>query len=273
MRKLLTLAAAVLLICFIPKAEAAHGFADLSGHWSEEHMVKMADAGVIIGYGGGVMPDRAVTHREAAIMLARMFGTGAGDVSDVPDSAMNRFEAFTVIRGAFRLPNAPPGFSSRFPDMADIPGLTDILAMEYAGMIFGKSGRLALNDAVTRAEFATLLSRGAGVIIDSDADFEGAELPRVFISKPGLTVSGLTVESLTVAQGAGSGSITLANSDIGSLNIFGGGQITLAGTSVTLLVIDAAGISVFACAGSLIESAVIRYDDAILDIEGEFLDI
>jgi hypothetical protein len=266
MRKLITLIlAAVFAAGLFPVAFAVSvsDFNDVAGHWGEAHLTKLIEAGVIVGDGrGNAMPDRLITHWEAAIMLSKVFGVSYND--DVPKLGMSRLEAFTAIRNAFRIPSAARSFLSAFPDIDDVAGGAQdhILAMEAAGMIAGKNGRIAPADAVTRAEFAALLAKCAGLIIDGDTDFENAEWERAVIRRPGLTVKSLTVEYLTIAQGVGDGGVTLENCDAGSLYVFGGGKdsIRLVDSNVTGLIMDplpSGGVRVFVDESSLVEGMTI----------------
>jgi hypothetical protein len=212
-------------------------------------------------------------------IIAAGFMAGSGGKFD-PQRGIPREEAFTALRNAFGFPKAPETFDSAFPDFDEVPlwAQDSVLAMEAAGMINGKNGLIAPSDSITRAEFAALLSRGIGVFIDSDTGFEGAEKVRAFIRKPGLTAENLTVEYLTVAQGVSGGGVTLDGCDIGSLYVFGGGtdSIRLINTNVTELVINTAvtgGVRVFVDENSLVELVVIYSEGAVLDVEGEVLDV
>ncbi|MCL2003238.1 MAG: S-layer homology domain-containing protein [Oscillospiraceae bacterium] len=302
----------------IPAALAnVQDFNDVAGHWGEEHLTKLIQAGVIAGDGkGNAMPDKAIERYEAAIMLSKVFGLNSLDLEDAvtghysditaeslyvddyinniiaagfmvgtggafePNRGIPRDEAFTAVRNAFRLPDAPEAFVSAFPDFGEVPDWAEghILAMEAAGMIAGKNGLIAPADAVSRAEFATLLAKAAGVFIDEDTDFDGAELERAIIRSPGLTADSLTAEFLVVAQGVGSGDVTLDGCDVGVLYLFGGGtdSVYLTGTSVTELVINTSvtgGVRVVADEGSLVESVKIYSEGAVLDGDGEILNV
>ncbi|MCL1807320.1 MAG: S-layer homology domain-containing protein [Oscillospiraceae bacterium] len=244
------LLAAVFTVYQLPAAVSADAtaFHDVAGHWGEAHLVKLIEAGVMIGDGNGkAMPDRELQGSEAAVMLAKIFGIDVLSLDEAltgyfrTGSVVSREEAFVTIRKVFQIPDAPVSFTSAFPDYNNVSwGAEDhLLAMEYAGMISGKNGKIAPKDAVTRAEFAALLSKGIGDFIDKNADFANAEMRNTLIRKPGVTVENLTVEQLTVARGAGSGSILLQNCDIGTLHIGGGGEIHLINTNVTELIVNA----------------------------------
>ena len=318
LRKMMSLtAAAVFAGSLLPAALAADvsDFNDVAGHWGESHLSKMIEAGVIAGDGKGrAMPDKAIERYEAAIMLAKVFGLSLLDLDDAvtgqytditagspyvdeyinnviaagfmigtgnqfePNRGIPREEAFTALRNAFQIPDAPASYVSVFPDFDAVPAWArgHILAMEASGMIAGKNGRIAPAAVITRAEFAALLSKGAGDFIDADADFEDAELERAVIRKPGLTVSNLTAEALTVAQGVGGGDATFENCDVGVLYVRGGGDnsIRLIGSNVTELVIDTAltgGVRIVIDEESLVETVKIHSEGATLDGGGTVL--
>jgi hypothetical protein len=233
-------------------AAAAQIFNDIAGHWAEAHLTEMAQMGIIVGDGrGNALPDRLITRREASLMLDNIFGTLEPVGADTaPNGVITREEAFTSIREAFRLPAAPNSLISAFPDFEEVSGWAqnDILAMEAAGIIAGKNGMIAPSDSVSFAEYAVLLSKSAGMFINQDTDFAGAETERALIIKSGITVQNLTAEYLIIAQGADA--VLLENCDIGSLYIYGGGIVRLAGSFVTELY---GAPSVYADENSLIE--------------------
>jgi hypothetical protein len=242
MRKFAILALAAVFI--IPAALAAGRpeFHDVAGHWAEEHLVKMIEADILRGDGtGNALPNQPIRWHEVDIMLARVFG--ADPV--YPDSGRNReiarHEAITAAVGSFDLPPVPLSFTSRFSDFSSVPegSRASVLVMEAAGILVGKDGKIAPYDTFTRAEFITMVSRITGVIIDNDTNFNNAEVARAFIRYPGLTVTGLTAEFLTVAQGVSD--TTFANCDIGTLYLRGGeGSVDLAGSYVTEMQINTA---------------------------------
>ncbi|MDR0325816.1 MAG: S-layer homology domain-containing protein [Oscillospiraceae bacterium] len=319
-RKLAAMAVtAVFTVSLLPAALSASvsDFKDVAGHWGESHLGKMIEAGVIAGDGkGNAMPDKRIERYEAAIMLSKIFGLNnltladavTGNYTDItaaspyveeyinniiaagfmvggagkfePNRDIPREEAFTALRNAFRIPDAPEAYESSFPDFEDVSDWAEghILAMEAAGMIAGKNGKIAPNDTITRAEFAALLSKGVGMFIDAEFDFEGAEHERAIVRNPGLTLENLTIEVLTIAQGVGDGDVTLENCDIGVLFIRGGGEnsIHLINSNVTEMIIDTAvtgNVRIVIDETSLVEMVRIYSEGAVLDNEGTVLEV
>jgi hypothetical protein len=200
----LILAAALTLSAF-PASIAADApvFTDVSGHWGAEHLTRLIEEGIIVGDGRGrAMPDRRITDYEADIMLGKAIGNGHGTGrSAIFNTALPRESALRWIFDFFQFPDALPSFRSEFTDfvLASDWAKASILALEYAGIISGRGGKIAPKDTITRAEFAALLSKAVCAFIDEDADFKDAELERVIIRRPGITVKNLTAECVIIA--------------------------------------------------------------------------
>jgi hypothetical protein len=234
------------LIALFLSVSLTAGFHDVAGHWGEPHLTMLIEAGIIVGDGrGNAMPDKPIERVEAEIMLSKTFGLFNRELAGLipgDGAVIVREEAFSAIRAAFNIPVASLAFASKFDDFTDVSEWARgcILAMEADGKIAGKNGRIAPRDAVTRAEFAAMLAKSAGLFIEGDADFNQAELERAVIRSPGAAIKNLTVESLIIAHGAGN--VTLEQCDIGVLLILGGGPVTLTGSYVTLLETNGAGV-------------------------------
>jgi hypothetical protein len=258
MKKLVALTlAAILTLSAFPLASAADvsTFKDVANHWGAEHLSKLINAGIIVGDGKGyALPDRAVTFSEADVMLSKVLGL---EYNYVQNAAMPRENAINLIYGAFFGVSVylPPWFQSSYTDFDTVSEefKEAILVMEYTGLIRGMGdGRIAPHGTVTRAEFAALLSNAAGVFIDKDTDFKGAELGRAIIRGADVTVKNLTAEYLFVA--GGSGNITLEGCDIGVFRAYGSGKLNLASTNVTEL--NSALLDVTADANSIVERTI-----------------
>lgn len=312
--------ALVFTFSLLPAAMAANvaDFTDVANHWGKVHLTKMIEAGIIAGDGQGhAMPDKPIERYEAAIMLSKVFGLNNLDLEDAitgnftdiaitdtyVDTYINnivavgfmkgdagkfdlyrsipRKEAFTALRKALRLPDAPADYTSKFPDFDDVSDWAQghVLAMEAAGLISGKDGKIAADDTITRAEFAAILSKAVGTFIDSDTDFEDATLNRAIIRKPGLTVENLTVtDYMIIAHGVGEGDATLEGCDINSLDVYGGGEnsIHLNNTSVTTLTIETTvtgAVRIAADADSILETVRVNSDGVKISSTGSVVKI
>jgi hypothetical protein len=240
MKKRLAALALTVLFCVLPAAAAdVSAFTDVSGHWAEEHLTKLIEAGVIAGDGKGrAMPDRSVILSEMITMLEKSLGVYTPGVEVVydPNPALLREDVLAYIRINFAFPSAPPYFRSKFTDFDTVSSGAGeaVLALEYAGMISGRRGRIAPQENITRAEFAALLSKAVCAFIDENTDFKGAELERAIIRRPGLTVKNLTAEYLHIFQN--NGGATLEGCDLGTVYIGGGGgsgDVYIVGSNVT----------------------------------------
>jgi hypothetical protein len=200
------------------------------------------------------MPDRPVTHSEADVMLAKSFGFEHSYEKSPP---LPREIALLMIRRAVPLSGAPPWFVSTFTDFDEISENPDnrreaVLALEYARMISGWNGKIHPHDTVTRAEFAAMLSKLICVFIDEDTDFESAELERVVIRRPGITVKNLTAEYAVIAAYADG--VTLEGCDMGTVRMYAGADtVYLAGTSIAELYKGDAGSGVISDEDSIVE--------------------
>jgi len=232
MKKLTALLiAATLTLSVFPAAVAGDvsTFHDVAGHWGEVHLTKMIEARIIVGDGRGyAMPDKPVTRSEAEVMVYKLVGLEY-NYKESPD--LPREGAISLIYGFFGDEEPPLSFRSSFTDFDEVSDSRkySVLVLEYMGLISGWNGKIFPHDTVTRAEFAALLSKAAGVFINEDTDFEGAELERATIRTPGITVKNLTAEYLFVDAMDG---VTLEGCDIGTV-VCRDGVIHLVNTSVT----------------------------------------
>jgi hypothetical protein len=258
LKKRLTTLALTAVFALLPAAIAADGFTDVAGHWGEEHLTRLIEAGVIVGDGRGrAMPERPVALYEADVMLSKVFGYDMTGM-EIDRPLPLRQDALAIIRNAFRLPDAPPSFRSKFTDFYDVSeGLRGAVgALEYAGLISGRRGKIAPRDTITRAEFAALLSKSICAFIDEDTDFKGAELARAVVRRADITVKNLTAEYLFIAE---ADNVTLEGCDLGTIFILGNeGSLRLVKTNVTEL-FSAESVSISTDGGSIIEQPTPRW--------------
>ena len=121
-----------------PEVTAANPFSDVpAGEWYTDAVIWAAANGIVVGCGDGTFrPEMAVTRAQAAVMLCGYAAFAGRDVTVRADL-------------------------SAFGDAADIPAWAQA-EMQWANaekLILGRDGKLlAPNDAVTRAEMASILS-------------------------------------------------------------------------------------------------------------------
>lgn len=166
----------------------AEGFADISGHWSEEYVARLAEKKVISGYADNTFsPANAVTRAEFVKMLTALFdvkASGGADFADVPADAwyaeavcaatqnglvfgadgkflpqdnISRQDAAVII---YRLCGGAGG-NAQFGDYAEIADYAKeaVSSLAAAGIIAGSDGNFYPGNTLTRAEAAVILCK------------------------------------------------------------------------------------------------------------------
>lgn len=130
-----------------PPADQDAELKDVSGHWAEKEIKRLAEAGVITGDSqNNFHPNQAVTRAEVAAMCARAYRltVGASAVS------------FTDISGHW--------------------AETEILACAQQGYFLGASGAFFPGNAITREELAVVVARIKGLTPEGRPDYtDGAQ--------------------------------------------------------------------------------------------------
>ena len=121
-----------------PAVTAENKFSDVpTGQWYTNAVIWAAENGIVAGCGDGTFrPDAAVTRAQAAVMLCGFAAFSGDDVTARADL-------------------------SAFGDAADVPSWAqaELQWTVARQLIVGRDGKLlAPNDAVTRAEMASILS-------------------------------------------------------------------------------------------------------------------
>ena len=121
-----------------PAVTAENKFSDVpAGQWYTNAVIWAAENGIVVGCGDGTFrPDAAVTRAQAAVMLCGFAAFSGDDVTARADL-------------------------SAFGDAADVPAwaVAELQWTVARQLIVGRDGKLlAPNDAVTRAEMASILS-------------------------------------------------------------------------------------------------------------------
>ncbi|PSL48590.1 S-layer family protein [Salsuginibacillus halophilus] len=177
------------MILAAPSASAAP-FTDVENHWAEAEIQEMTAAGHIQGYGDGTFgPDDKISRAEASAMLTRGFDlngdsetalqfadletdhpfihyisavTEAGLFEGYEDNLFKPENSITRAESAATLEREvgfDPQETASFADAVGHWAQDTIENLAGSGIINGyDSDTFAPNDAVTRAEFATLLS-------------------------------------------------------------------------------------------------------------------
>ncbi|OSX53622.1 N-acetylmuramoyl-L-alanine amidase [Anoxybacillus ayderensis] len=174
-------------------------FVDVAdGHWAKNEIDFLANAQIINGYQVGqtseFRPARSVTRAEAAKMIVSALGQtewkdgtlsfqdipnnhwargwiaravqlgimgGDGTTNFRPNDSLSRAQMSIVLVNAFSLPSKGAAVEAApvFKDTTGHWALAHINRLYYHGIANGRNGQFFPKDAISRAEFATLLAR------------------------------------------------------------------------------------------------------------------
>ncbi|MDF1616968.1 S-layer homology domain-containing protein [Petrocella sp. FN5] len=183
--------------------------------WFEDAVIMAFTAGIVQGHNNQFKPDDRITRQEAAI----------------------------VLTNAFQLIGTDAYAYSTYADAADVAtwAATQMSVLVEKGYMQGRSNNvLAPMSNLTRAEAVTLLSNIAGELITepgtvTDMTYEG----NLVISSTGVVLKDTIIKgNLYITQGVADGEVDLDNVKVlGELVAFGGGEntITLTNTEVGTL--------------------------------------
>ena len=177
---------------------SAQSFSDLpQGAFYTEPVLRLNQAGVILGYPDGtIRPTAPITRQDAMVMLQRALrvradGTGELSFADAGEVASYALEAVAAF--------ADKGY------MQGRPG-----------------GLIAPEHPITRAEFVTLLDNMIAAVYPTEqAQLETGDI--LLVNEPGVTVSGQTADTVLIAQGVGEGTVVLENVIADRVEVLGGG--------------------------------------------------
>ncbi len=68
------------------ESQTENPFSDTQGHWAEETISAMAQAGYVKGYGDVFKPDQTISRQEAAAIFYRVYQPASAEVTDFNDS-------------------------------------------------------------------------------------------------------------------------------------------------------------------------------------------
>lgn len=264
LRRLTTLAlsASLALGLAVPAGAAFRDFGDVKGHWAAATLERAYDAGILKGLEPTVMaPDQTITKAQAVTVLCRVLHvTGEGDASGLKlpadawyrqdaakgvyaglldasdagtlDQPIGRADAFRLFVDAFQIGKAAPDDAvlDRFPDALTLTAdqRTAAATLVADGVVDGIDGRLAGDQALTRAQFVTILYRladryqaavdygGGSAVLSGDAALIGVTAERLWFDQSTANVS-LTDTSAAL--------VALCTDRLDSLSVAGTGTI------------------------------------------------
>lgn len=111
-----------------PQPSPTPVFSDIAGHWAEQEMIKMYNAGIVKGTDGKALPNESITRAEFATLLVNALGLTA---------------------------SSPMTFADANPDAWYYEPLSKAV---HAGLLKGYSAdRVGPNDTITREQMATMV--------------------------------------------------------------------------------------------------------------------
>lgn len=247
-------------------------FSDFPNDWSTQAMTEAVENGLLGGVSDGVIaPSGLLTRAQMAAIINRAFGatetaslSGYTDVAQSdwyytdmamavqmgtfvgegggrlnPNSAITREEAFCVLARAFSIDTASASTLSQFSDNRAVSSWAReaVAGMIANGCVSGyEDGTLRPQGTITRAEFASVMSRLVDQYISEAGNVTTDEDGNVLVRTAGVTLSDMTIDGdLILADGIGTGDVTLDGVTVeGRLLIRGGGSDSIHITDSTI---------------------------------------
>lgn len=236
--------------------ETVQGFGDIEGHWAESAIKVHIDRGNVSGYGDGTFkPDGEISVAEAATILNRCFGFdemilndqdeswfadelakatyyGYLDQSNVmPNEDANRIEVLEMLNSIIDCQEEKVKSELKeFTDMIDFDEGSRLLVSEFnqLGIIDGfQDNTFKPKNAVTRAEFLTMLDKITGYIVKTEEDLKNIpdDVEKITIIGDDLVIDNVKTDADVYISPGVSGNITFTNNNIdGKLIISGGNE-------------------------------------------------
>ncbi len=206
-KKLISLLLCLVLTVALAAPALAADFTDTRGHWAEDEISTVADAGIVGGFpDGSFRPENNITREQFAKVVANFMGyTKKGDISMYPDVNPNsglapyvamcveagvlggfpdgtmrpgayitREQAAAMLCRAFKLQTE--GLSTTFKDRGSITAKLDpeVAALERTGLITGfNDGNFKPKANLTRAQMMVIISR---LLVTGDGNFITVQL-------------------------------------------------------------------------------------------------
>lgn len=258
----------ILMLSIISAFTFAAEFTDMPDDWSTSALQSAVSNGLIVGYGGKIMPLGALTRAEMATIVNRSFGayvkTSISAFTDVsaskwyfddmslavqmktfigdggsllyPEMLITREQAFLVIARALKLEPTdvvPVGFV----DLNNISSWAkkEVYAMINAGYVKGYNGYINPKNTITRAEFAQIMQNIVKKYIYAPGIYTSVPTGNIMVNVPGATLKDVIIHGdLIIGEGVGDGDLTLDGVTVeGRVIVRGGGvnSIMIIGSS------------------------------------------
>lgn len=241
------------------KVISASRYSDIAGHWAEKSLVNAVENGFISGMTNTtVAPDSLITRAEMSAMLVRIFepitsesisnfrdvrqfdwyysslqravamGIISGDGTNMyPNAPITRQEACALLSRAFSIQDRLD-LSGRYTDANSIASWAydSVSACASMGALRSVNGAINPNEAITRAEFASMIYSIVQSFDSSIVDsIQGRDCNSAIITAPsGVYEDILFNGNLYLADGLGNTAINLDSSYVSSDVIIRGGN-------------------------------------------------
>lgn len=262
-KKLLSLLLSAAMLCsFIVVPAAAE---EPAGNWYDEAMAIWSERGVLQGdANGNLNPTASITRAELAVMMDRIMvyqtvaentfadvenGTwytdavlkanaagvlqGSGAYAR-PLDTITRQEVMVLMTRVLNLDGKPDAVAS-FADAGQVASWARdaVGAMVSAGYISGNNGNIMPTANITRAEVAVMMDNIFGAVYAQAGTYTEDVDASVVINTDQVILKDMTISGdLIVAEGVGSGKVTLDNVVVkGRIIVRGGDVITMQGSS------------------------------------------
>lgn len=253
---------AILLTLLPIYASAAPAFSDISGNMAEEAINKWSGWGILSGCDGRFNPAGPITRADMAVIIDRIMnyrtvapntfsdlkdtyytdavlkanaaGVLLGDSSMIrPTAEITREEAAVILGRALGMTES--NVDAGFRDRAEISSwaLSYVNAMATRGIMNGYQNAFNPREAITRAEVVAVLNNAIAGLFTKPAEYTGNFNGTVVVSAPGVVLRDMEISGdLIIAQGVGTGEVTLINVSIAGSMSVRSGRVTAAGTFV-----------------------------------------
>ncbi len=251
-------------------------FADVdASFWGKPAIDKWSGMGVVMGDGENFYPNTQITRAELMAILGRIFGYSAavdnpfadisqsdwyyntliaayakgfmkgdynaeGKLAIRANDPVSRAEAAVLFQRVFAVTVAS-GSATQFKD-AYLPdwAAPAIYGMETAGYIRGNDGLFDPSGSLTRAQMVQMLDNIVKLYINQAGEYNGDVGGSVVINAANVKIKDMKITgSLYLAEGIGSGNVSLENITVTSSTfVRGGGAVTVTQCSLGNRVIE-----------------------------------
>ena len=301
-----------MIITSFSQVFAVNEFMDVpSDYWGREAILKATMDGLIQGHNNMYRPNESLTRAEMATIINRAFRPLIsvtldkytdidtsdwyfGDMSKAvamktfqgyddrlrPNDFITREEAFVVLSNALKVKADKTDKNFNDLNMVSDWAKESVYGLINEGYVKGFDNMIYPKKAITRAEFAQLMSDVIKNYVRVAGVHKSVEEGNVIINAPNTTLKDLTVKGdLIIAEGVGEGTVILDGVIVtGRLLVRAGGEhsIIIKGDSEIpqiIIVKDGNIVRIYNSDRSLIKEVVVLDGEADVILEGNFKEV